>query len=89
MDEATVPAGPTGRNILIQCSNSAESRSPDVSALRTEVAALRAASPAPGAAFERGPRFLPIPSPGQGRFAPLGRLGPQHHPYGMWAPSQF
>eukprot|EP00969_Alexandrium_andersonii_P039922 1749447-Alexandrium_andersonii.AAC.1 len=31
----------------------------------------------------QGPCFPPIPSPGQGRFALWGLLGPQPHPYGV------
>eukprot|EP00969_Alexandrium_andersonii_P290349 12833381-Alexandrium_andersonii.AAC.1 len=37
-----------------------------------------AAAPKP-----QGPRFPPIPSPGRGRFALWGMLGPQPHPHGM------
>eukprot|EP00969_Alexandrium_andersonii_P283046 12512194-Alexandrium_andersonii.AAC.1 len=37
----------------------------------------------------QGPRFPPIPRPGQGRFALWGLLGPQPRPYRMSAPSQF
>eukprot|EP00969_Alexandrium_andersonii_P106783 4710589-Alexandrium_andersonii.AAC.1 len=57
MDEAVVPAGPTGRNVPVQGFESAESRGPEVSALRAEGSALRAAPPAQRAATAGVPMF--------------------------------
>eukprot|EP00969_Alexandrium_andersonii_P353483 15440027-Alexandrium_andersonii.AAC.1 len=57
MDEAAAPAGPTGRNVLVQGSQAAENGDPEVSALRAGGAALRAAPPAPRTATEGVPVF--------------------------------
>eukprot|EP00969_Alexandrium_andersonii_P251717 11124751-Alexandrium_andersonii.AAC.1 len=57
MDEAAVPAVPTGRNVLVQGLAPAENRDPEVSALRAEGVALRAAPPALRVATEGVPVF--------------------------------
>ena len=74
MDEAAVPAGPTGRNVLAQGSESAENGDPEVSALRAGGAALRAAPPAPRAATEGSP-FSAVSKPWTRTIRPVGPVG--------------
>eukprot|EP00969_Alexandrium_andersonii_P252012 11138664-Alexandrium_andersonii.AAC.1 len=64
MDEAAVPAGPAGRNVLVHCSESAENGDPLSCSSVRQARRPRRVAPKP-----RGPRFPPIRSPGQGRFA--------------------
>eukprot|EP00969_Alexandrium_andersonii_P334650 14789196-Alexandrium_andersonii.AAC.1 len=71
MDEAAVPAAPQGETSLPRAWNQRKTGTPSVAALGA------------GDAEFHGPGFPPSPSPGQGRFALWGLLGPKPHPCGM------
>eukprot|EP00969_Alexandrium_andersonii_P196652 8688475-Alexandrium_andersonii.AAC.1 len=74
MDEAAVPEGPTGRNVLVQGLETAENGDPS--------------SCSSGRRNVKVPVFRRFQALDKD-VSPWGLLGWQHHPCGMWAPSQF